>query len=166
MARSLSFGLTAGMMLMLAACGQTGQNPGTAAGEEDILGATESFRDFGDYVLHFNALTTDQLDPAIAAEHEIVRSANRALINISILQNQEIGLATPVEAEVSASARNLTGQLRTIPIQEIRESDAIYYIGETQIVNAETLIFTVKATPASASEELTVSFQKQFFVEE
>lgn len=166
MARSISLGFAIAMMLMLLACSESEQTGGTAAGGAEVLAATESFRDFGDYVVHFNALTTDQLDPAIAAEHGVVRSSNRALLNISVLRNQEIGLATPVSAEVSASARNLTGQLRTIAIQEIRESDAIYYIGETQVANAETLIFTVDATPEAANETLTVSFQRQFFVDE
>ena len=88
------------------------------------------------------------------------------LLNVSVLRNQEVGLATAVPARVTASARNLTGQLREIPIREIRVGDAIYYIGETQVANAESLIFTVEATPESASEPLTVSFQRQFFVDE
>ncbi|HEY5666778.1 MAG TPA: DUF4426 domain-containing protein [Gammaproteobacteria bacterium] len=166
MVRSVSLGCSVTMMLMLLACSEAQQTAGSAGGEAEVLGATESSREFGDYVLHFNALTTDQLDPAIAAEHGIVRSPNRALLNISVLRNQEIGLATAVSAEISASARNLTGQLRTIPIQEIREGDAIYYIGETQVANAETLIFTVDATPESKTEPLTVRFQRQFFVDE
>ncbi len=166
MARSISLGCSVTVMLMLLACSEAPQNAGSAGGEADVLGTTESSREFGDYVLHFNALTTDQLDPATAAEHGIVRSPNRALLNISVLRNQEIGLAAAVSAEVSASARNLTGQLRNIPIQEIREGDAIYYIGETQVANAETLIFTVDATPESATGPLTVSFRRQFFVDE
>ena len=166
MARCPSLALSAGMLLLLAACGQADQSSSPAEGEAAILGATESFQDFGDYVLHFNALTTDQLGAAIAAEHGVVRSPNRVLLNISVLRNQEIGLATPVSAEVAASARNLTGQLRNIAIREVREGDALYYIGETQVANAETLIFTVDATPESATEPLTVSFQRQFFVDE
>lgn len=165
MARSISLGCSIAVMLMLLACSEAEQTSGSAS-EADVLAATESFRDFGDYVVHFNALTTDQLDPAIAAEHGVVRSPNRALLNISVLRNQEIGLAAPVSAEVSASARNLTGQLRTIAVQEIREGDAIYYIGETQVANAETLIFTVDAMPEAETETLTVSFQRQFFVDE
>ena len=161
---SLSF--VAGMALVLLGCGQAETEGGSAGGDAGVLDATESFRDFGDYVLHFNALTTDRLQPAIAAEHDIIRSAERVLLNVSILENHEIGLATAVSAEVSASARNLTGQLRTIPIREIREGDAIYYIGETRVANAETLIFTVEAAPESSAERLTVSFRKQFFVDE
>jgi len=166
MGRSVSLSLFAGILLILVGCGQADPNSGSMGDEADILPATESFRDFGDYVLHFNALTTDQLNPAIAAEHSIVRSANRVLLNISILRNQRIGLATAVSARVTVSARNLTGQLRNIAIQEIREGDAIYYIGETQVANAESLIFTVNATPESSAETLTVSFQRQFFVDE
>lgn len=166
MARYPSLVLSAGMLLLLAACGQADQSPASAAGEADILGATESFQDFGDYVLHFNALTTDQLGAAIAAEHGVVRSPNRVLLNISVLRKHEIGLSTPVAAEVSASARNLTGQLRNIAIREVREGDAIYYIGETQVANAETLIFTIDATPESTTEPLMVSFRRQFFVDE
>lgn len=151
--------------LLTAGCGQNTGSMEASAGA-DILSATESFRDFGDYVLHFNALTTDQLSPAIAAEYEIVRSPNRVLLNVSILQNQEIGLAVPVAGTVTATARNLTGQTRNIAIQEIREQDAIYYVGETSVANAESLIFTVEATVEGSGEPLTVSFQKQFFTDE
>lgn len=151
--------------LLTAGCGQNTGSMEASTGA-DILPATESFRDFGDYVLHFNALTTDRLSPAIASEYDIVRSPNRVLLNVSILQNQEIGLAVPVAGTVTATARNLTGQTRNIAIQEIREQDAIYYVGETSIANAESLIFTVEATVEGSDERLTVSFQKQFFIDE
>jgi hypothetical protein len=159
------FCLIAGLAMISVGCGPSG--PTTQGAEEDeILAATESFRDFGDYVLHFNALTTDQISEAMAAEHGVIRSRNRALLNVSVLQNQEIGLATAVEAEVSASARNLTGQIRNLPVRPIRDGDAIYYIAETPIVNAESLIFTVEAMPDGSTETLSVSFQKQFFVDD
>jgi outer membrane lipopolysaccharide assembly protein LptE/RlpB len=150
---------------LLTGCGQNTGNTQTAAGA-DILPGTESFRDFGDYVLHFNALTTDRLSPAVASEYEIVRSPYRVLLNVSILQKQEIGLAMPVSGVVTATARNLTGQTRNIAIQEIREQDAIYYVGETSVANGESLIFTVEASVDGSEESLTVSFQKQFFVDE
>ena len=38
---------------------------------EGVLPATESSKDFGDYVVYFNALNTDQLKPEIAREYEI-----------------------------------------------------------------------------------------------
>lgn len=157
-------GYLALIAVVLAACEPSGM--GTRTDDPDILPATESYKEFGDYVLHFNALTTNQLDETVAAEYGIVRSNNRALLNVSILQNQNVGLATAVSGSVTASARNLTGQLRELPMQEVREGDAIYYIGETTIANAESLIFTVEAQIDSEPEPLTVSFQKQFFVDD
>ena len=58
---------------------------------EGVLPATESSRDFGDYVVYFNALNTEQLTPEIARQYEIVRSKSRALLNVSIHRKQENG---------------------------------------------------------------------------
>lgn len=160
------FGLIAGMALVTAACGQSAPNAAQGNGTDEVMPATESFRVFGDYELHFNALTTDQLNEQMATEHSIVRSRNRILLNVSVLRSQEIGVPTAVSAEVRASARNLTGQLRNLPVREVRDGDAIYYIAETPIANAETLIFTVEAVPESEAQPLAVSFQKQFFVDD
>lgn len=166
MARRRRWCLIAGLALIAAGCGQ----PDPAAEQDDdaavVLAATESSKQFGDYELHFNALTTDQLSANIASEYDIVRSKNRVLLNISVTRSQEIGLPTAVAGTVTALARNLTGQLRRLDVREIREGDAIYYIAETPIVNAETLIFTVEATPESEPAPLSVSFRKQFYVDE
>ena len=130
-----------------------------------VLPGTESSRDFGDYVVHFNALATDQLTPNVAQQYGIVRSQNRAMLNVSILRKEDQGMGTPVSGSVSASAINLTGQLKSIPLREIREGTAIYFIGEIAITNAETLIFTVDVTPINEASRFTVRFQKQFYVD-
>ncbi|HUF74504.1 MAG TPA: DUF4426 domain-containing protein [Gammaproteobacteria bacterium] len=166
MSRQGRLGLIAGMALVTGACGQSAPNAAQGNGTDEVMRATESFRVFGNYELHFNALTTDQLNEMMATEHGIVRSRNRVLLNVSVLRSQEIGVPTAVAAEVRASARNLTGQLRNLAVREVRDGDAIYYIGEMPIANAETLIFTVEALPESETETLTVSFQKQFFIDE
>ena len=149
--------------LALAACGQPGTNS-AQNGDEQVLPATESVRDFGEYVVYFNALTTDQLDPEIAANYEIVRSNRRVLLNIVMEHSPDIGTPTVVPGVVKASARNLTGQLRNLLVSEIREEESIYYIAETSIVDSESLIFTIEATPESTSKPLVLQFQKQFFV--
>ena len=149
----------------LAACSQPGNN----AGEDDdneVLPATESAKDFGEYVVYFNALTTDQLDPDIAAEYDIIRSNSRVLLNIVMEHSPEIGTPRVVPGRVKASARNLTGQLRNLSVGEIREGESIYYIAETSIVDSESLIFTIEATPESTTTPLVVRFQKQFFVDD
>lgn len=163
--RLLLLGSFGGTFGWLVACEQSVE---TTAGQEEevaVLRGTESSRDFGDYVVHFNALATDQLTPEIAGEYGIVRSKNRAMLTVSIIQKEAQGVGTAVSGSVSASATNLTGQLKSIPVREIREGTAIYYIGEIAVTNAETLIFTVDVTPINEPSRFTVRFQKQFFVD-
>lgn len=152
--------------LVIAGCGEQPMGPtGGSEAEIDVLGGTESSRDFGDYVVHFNAVTTDQLTPDIASEYGIVRSKNRALLNVSIQRKQDNGGTTAVAGAVAASAVNLTGQLKDLLVREIREDNAIYYIAETPVTNGESLIFTLDVTPQNEASRFSVRFQKQFFVD-
>jgi hypothetical protein len=153
------------LCVVLVACGGTPDSDLGSAGEIDVLAATESSRDFGDYVIHFNALTTDQLTPEIAGEYGIVRSKNRAMLNVSILRKQPDGTQSAVAGAVAASAVNLTGQLKNLLVREIREEDAIYYIAETPVTNGESLIYTLDVTPQNEASRFSVRFQKQFFTD-
>lgn len=148
----------------LAACEPT-NNAAVAGAQDDVLPATVSMKDFGEYVLFFNALNTDQLSPDIAREYGIVRSKSRALLNVSIHRKLAGGQTEAVTGAVSASAINLNGQLMTMTLREVREDTAIYYIGELAITNGEVLIYTIDATPANDQSVFTVRFKKQFFVE-
>lgn len=153
------------LLALLAGCDPS---PETLQADEDddaVLRGTESSRDFGDFVVHFNALTTDQLTPQIAGQYGIVRSENRAMLNVSILEKGEDGMTTPVPGSVSATAINLTGQLKNLAMREITEGTAIYYIGETTVNDGETLIFTVDVTPINDPSRYTVRFMKQFFTD-
>lgn len=154
-----------GALLLVAGCDPAG-NPATATGGDgEILSSTESSQAFGDYELHFNALGTNQLSPAIAQEYGIVRNPNRVMLTLSILDTTGDGIGSAVSGSVAASAVNLTGQLKNIPVREINEGDAIYYIGETTVADSETLVFTVAVTPADEPDPFTVRFQKQFFID-
>jgi len=156
-----------GTFALMTACEQPTQT--AVAQEQDdqdvVLPGTEHMKDFGDYVLHFNAIGTDQLNDKIAAQYGIVRSRNRAMLSVSILRKAEGTMGTPVTGSVSATAINLTGQLKNINMREIKEGTAVYYIGETSITDGETLIFTVDATPINEASRFTVRFKKQFFVD-
>jgi len=148
----------------LAACEPSGPNVVTTL--DDVLPATESTKDFGEYVLFFNALKTDQLSQDIASEYGIVRSKSRSLLNVSIHRKLDGGRTEAVTGAVSASAINLNGQLMTMTLREIREDTAIYYIGELAVTDGEVLIYTIDATPTNDSSVFTVRFKKQFFVEQ
>ena len=150
----------------LAACSKP-QNapPPPAPSEEAALPATESSKDFGDYVVHFNALTTEELTPQVAQQYGIVRSKSRAMLNVTVLKKNGSGMGEPVTGAVSATAINLTGQLKNLVFREIREGNAIYYISELSVTDGETLIFSIDVTPINEPSRFSVRYKRQFFVD-
>jgi len=123
-------------------------------------------QEFGDYIVHYNALSSSLITPEVAKAYGIRRSDSRALINISVLKNTEKQLATAVKAKVTTSGRNLTGQTRNVEMREINEGDdAIYYIGELSVRNMETFDFTVVVLVEGQSKPFKVKFRQQFYTE-
>ena len=126
--------------------------------------------DFGDYRVHYNALSTDQLAPTVASAYNVVRSRNRALLNVAITREQEGTLGVPVNANVNVNAANLSGQVKNVRLRRIVEpaaseggTDAIYYIAEINVSDGEVLIFDVKVTPEGHDQTYNVRFKQQFF---
>ena len=124
----------------------------------------EQFQDFGDYVVHYNAVTTDFLTPQVARAYGIRRSRSRALLTVSVMRRGLAGATMPVAAQVQAQAVNLSGQLRRIQLREVREENAIYHLGEFRLSGSETLDFTVEVRPEGADRPLIVRFRQRFHV--
>jgi hypothetical protein len=148
--------------LALAGCGQEARAPGTG-GNIPIEPPEASFKDFGDYVIHFNAISTELLQPDVARAYSITRSKNRAMLNVSIIRKVEGTLGVSVSGTVNAVANNLTGQLKNLVLRKITEGDAIYYIGDVSVANAETLVFNIEATPIDETTAYSIRFSRQFF---
>lgn len=129
------------------------------------LAQAQHSQDFGDYVVYFNAFTTDTLPPQMAQSYDITRSKNRGLLNITVLKKVMDTPGNPVKANVKAQAVNLTGQLKELSIREVSDGNAVYYLSEFPVSNRETLDFTVDVTPAGTDREFTVTFRRQFFAE-
>lgn len=125
----------------------------------------EQSQTFDQYTVHYNAINTQILNPTVASGYNIKRSKNRALLNISVLEDQMGTTVKPVKAIVTATSVNLTSQLREIKIRELEDAGAIYYIGEIPIRNAETLNFEVQVQPEGSEETYTVKFSQQFFTD-
>jgi hypothetical protein len=111
-------------------------------------------------VVHFSAQLTEQLPPEVARAYGILRSKNRAMLNVAVL---EADTGKPVTADITVKTVNLNGQLKNVVLRKIQEQEAIYYIGETSVANQETLIFDITVTPEGSSEAATVRFKRQFY---
>ena len=143
---------------LVAACGGPSQN--AEIPEAQPAGATNA--DIGDHIVHFSAQSTDQLPPEVARAYNIVRSKNRAMLNVSVLREDD---GTPIVANVAVKTVNLTGQLKNVTMRQINEGDAIYYIGEVAIANRETLVFDISVTPEGSKVASDVRFKRQFYTD-
>jgi len=64
--------------------------------------AAQQSQDFGEYVVHYNALNTKLIPPQVAKGYGIQRSSNRALLNVTVLKKVMDTPGTPVGAQVTA----------------------------------------------------------------
>jgi len=150
--------LALSLLGLVSACG----GPGESANVPEAQPAGATSASIGDHVVHFSAQSTDQLPPEVARAYNIVRSKNRAMLNVSVLRSSD---NAAVVADVTVKTVNLTGQLKTITMRQISEQEAIYYIGEVAIANRETLIFDISVTPEGADKAAGVRFKRQFFTD-
>ena len=121
----------------------------------------ESSQTVGDYIVHYNALSTESLPPAVARAYGITRSKNQGLLNISVLKKG--GNFEGAEANITVSATNLTGQLRNLELRKIEEQNAIYYISVFSVADQETLDFSIKVTTTD-NKTGNIKLRQQFYV--
>ncbi|MEN8214012.1 MAG: DUF4426 domain-containing protein [Pseudomonadota bacterium] len=117
------------------------------------------------YTVHHNIITTDFLSEDVARSYGIIRSKNRAMLNVSVIKEKEGTTGTPVTADVKASSTNIYGQQRGLNLREIHEADAIYYIGTFLVRNRETLNFHLDVKPEGESNYSPAAFSEEFFIE-
>ena len=64
---------------------------------------------------------------------------------------------------ISGEAKNLTGAIRTLSFQEVKEGDSIYYLAVLPYRNEDTYQFTLKIM--GEGQQQTLTFQQTFYVD-
>lgn len=126
------------------------------------LAQAEKAEKFGNLEIHYNAITTDTLLPEVARAYKIERSNTRGLATISVLKRNAVGGLTPVPAKLTVHVTNLNQQLAQVPMREVREGTAIYYLGEFRVAPPDTLKFTA-VVEANGEPRREISFSQQFY---
>lgn len=79
---------------------------------------------FGDYELHYIVIPTTTLQPEIAQRYDIQRGRDRALCNISIIDEDGKG----VRGALKGDTQNLLGQRQDLRFTEVIDGNAVYYL--------------------------------------
>lgn len=120
---------------------------------------------FGDVVVRYSAISTDQLVAEVAKRYGFERSPRNGLVNIAV--ERRSGAAEPalVAAKVSGSVAELTGRPQPIRFRETRDEGAIDYLGEFTIGAAGTYVFTIQVTPPGREQPYTVRFNRDYVLD-
>ena len=121
-------------------------------------------QDFGDYIVHYNAISTNQLVAEVAKSYGIERSDHRGLLNIAV-QPKSGSEAHMVGANVSAEVADLSGHRTPIQVRETSENGDIDYLGEFSLESSGAYIFTVKVTPPGHAQPYVVKFNQDYVVD-
>jgi len=127
-------------------------------------GHGEQARDFGDYIVHYSAITTNQLVAESAKNYGIERSDRRGLLNIAV-QAKGGSEARMVGADVSTEVSDLTGHRLPIHLRETSENGDVDYLGEFPLSGSGAYVFTVKVTPPGHTQPYLVKFNQDYIVD-
>ena len=122
----------------------------------------EHSKEFGDYIIHYNAFRSDVLSPDIAKKYNLTRRNNRVIVNIAVIKKVANTTGTATPATVTGHLKNLTGQMKTIEFNEIKEETAIYYLAESKFTDGEFLKFDIKVMPEGGTKTASIKFDKRF----
>jgi hypothetical protein len=118
----------------------------------------EQKQQLGPFEAHYVVVNTTFFKEEVAARYGVVRGRDRALVNVSFLDES----GTPVPVELSGTVKNLLSQVESLQFREVREGPAIYYLAEIRHTDRETLRFRIQVvTPDGVAREL--AFQQQMF---
>jgi hypothetical protein len=119
----------------------------------------------GDHVVHYSAQLTTRLTAEVARATGIDRDGSRGMLNVTVLLPGDAEDRRPVSADVEVQATNLTGQLQSISMREVRDGESIYYVGDFSVANEETLTFDVTVRPEGVETTHEFSFRQQFYTD-
>ena len=126
----------------------------------------EQFVQDDQYVVHYSAFNSSMLTPDVAKAYDLMRSRQRAIMNVAVQRKMPDGSTKPVMAQLEGYTGALGGSERPLAFKMVTEGSAIYYLAEFLIGNGEKLNFDIKVKPTPDYAPLKVEFSQEFFAEE
>ena len=126
-------------LLALTACGG-GDKPRAA---RQIEATQDAVARVGDLTVRANAVSTARLNEAVAKQYGIARADDTVLLIVSVRQGPD-GQDVAVPADVSVTARTLSGTPAPLPLREVRTGELVDHVGTFKVTPPDTLTFDVR----------------------
>jgi len=127
-------------------------------------GHADQGAEFGDVVVRYSALSTEQLDAGVARRYGIERGAKNGLVNIAI-ERKAAEPGAMIAAGVSGTVADLAGHERPIRFHETRDEGGIDYLGEFALESSGAYLFTIKVAVPGRAQPVTVRFNRDFVLD-
>ena len=124
------------------------------------LVSAEQKKQLGPWDVHYIAMPSTMIDPAIAKEYQLERSKFQGLLNISVLKTTD---QSAQQVSIEGVAKNLLGQQKALVFREVIEGKAIYYLAQLPYRNEERFSFTLQIKQGDVSQQL--EFTHTFYVD-
>lgn len=106
--------------------------------------------------IHYTTFSSMIIPPDVAALHNIVRSENRIVLNISGIKDDQ-----PISLGVSGDVVNLLNQQYELEFQEVTESEAIYYLASHLALEQDILRFNLLVT-LDGGDTVPIKFLRRY----
>ncbi|MCK8516653.1 DUF4426 domain-containing protein [Methylonatrum kenyense] len=120
----------------------------------------DSYQQHDDLEIHYNAMPTTRLAPAIAEERGIQRSRLQGMVVISV---QRDGKSVP--ARLRGHAIDGAGETRDIDFRKIRQGNFVNTVGTFRIDDLERLRFELEVQPRDDDARYPIRFSERFHVD-
>jgi len=118
---------------------------------------------FGPYELHYSVVNTTFLAPEVAAAYGVVRSRERAILNLAVREHLADGSTAARTMQLQGETRDLIQKSHPLTFTEVREGQAIYYLAEFEFLNEDWHFFEVTFRPDGADRSYTFELKQQLY---
>lgn len=116
----------------------------------------------GGYVVYYSAVAAADIPASVAASHQLPRTANAVVVDISVMKGLDAARGTPVAARVAGHATTLLGKPLPLRFREVRDAGGmVYYLATLRVTRPDTLRFALRVTPVGAAP-IEVDFSRDF----
>lgn len=127
----------------------------------------QQYEQVGNHQIHYSAVNTSFLPPAVARDYGIPRNQVTGLLNVSVLEVQADGSTRPVAARVDGEVGGLgtTSPSTPLAFRTLRDGDSVSQIATFRIRADEPMRFDLEVAYDRNAPPARISFIQRFYID-